>query len=89
MSSKEWNLIIQEQQQSLPSNLVEMQNNNAKEEEKREDSRPAIWRLGLIGLTKGKVQTSSIQALLTLPSLSLQQQTLARRRFPIYYKYIL
>jgi len=66
-----------------------MQNNNAKEEKKREDSRPAIWRLGLIGLTKGKVQTSSIQALLMLPSLSLQQQTLARRRFPIYYKYIL
>jgi len=74
-----------------------MQNNNAKEEEeKREDSRPAIWRLkqshqtnGLIKLTKGKVQTSSIQALLMLPSLSLQQQTLARRRFPIYYKYIL
>ena len=52
LSSKEWNLIIQEQQQSLPSNLVEMQNNNAKEEKKREDSRPAIWRLGLIGLTK-------------------------------------
>jgi len=74
-----------------------MQNNNAKEEEeKKEDSRPAIWRLtqshqtnGLIELTKGKVQTSSIQALLMLPSLSLQQQTLARRRFPIYYKYIL
>lgn len=33
-------------------NLVEMQNNNAKEEEKRKDSRPAILRLGLIGLTK-------------------------------------
>lgn len=57
-----------------------MQNNNAKEEEeKKEDSRPAIWRLtqshqtnGLIELTKGKVQTSSIQALLMLPSLSLQ-----------------
>jgi len=72
-----------------------MQNNNAKEEEEK-DSRPAIWRLtqshqtnGLIELTKGKVQTSSIQALLMLPSLSLQQQTLARRRFPIYYKYIL
>jgi len=55
-----------------------MQNNNAKEEEEK-DSRPAIWRLtqshqtnGLIELTKGKVQTSSIQALLMLPSLSLQ-----------------
>jgi hypothetical protein len=67
-----------------------------KKKKKREDSRPAIWRLtqshqtnGLIELTKGKVQTSSIQALLMLPSLSLQQQTLARRRFPIYYKYIL
>jgi len=52
-----------------------MQNNNAKEEEKeKEDSRPAIWRLtqshqtnGLIELTKGKVQISSIQALLMLP----------------------
>lgn len=67
-----------------------------KKKKKREDSRPAIWRLtqshhtnGLIELTKGNVQTSSIQALLMLPSLSLQQQTLARRRFPIYYKYIL
>ena len=38
---------------------------------------------------QGNVKTSSIQALLMLPSLSLQQQTLARRRFPIYYKYIL
>jgi len=67
-----------------------------KKKKKGEDSRPAIWRLtqshqtnGLIELTKGKVQTSSIQALLMLPSLSPQQPTLARRRFPIYYKYIL
>jgi len=73
-----------------------MQKKKKKKKKKGEDSRPAIWRLtqshqtnGLIELTKGKVQTSSIQALLMLPSLSPQQPTLARRRFPIYYKYIL
>lgn len=75
-----------------------MQNNNAKEEEEEKkildrlsgDLHRAITPMAyLIELTKGNVQTSSIQALLMLPSLSLQQQTLARRRFPIYYKYIL